>query len=390
MVERLYDALLRRQTAWREALTPVLRRLLRFLALPWLYATAIPWSDGGPGRLQAVGDLLHVFFRLGYFPDNYGPCRLWEKPRGEWVLYYGSGYNPRARARLRRSVQPRHLEAVFEDKHVAALLVQGADLPQPTFYGTVAPGVDYVRSIEAVMAAHGETALMIKPVGGAMGRGVGRVERRGDGLWVRVGDESARPLSERRPASRELLQGVVESDAAIARLAPGALSTIRVVTMLARGGDVVLLGATMRCGRRDSVVDNWSAGGIAVGVDDATGALAADGFDKRGRRYAEHPDTGVPFHGTVIPRWDEVRDLAVRTQAAFPFFRLFGVDVAVGAAGPVIIEINALPDLVFQEQTSGPLLGREDVLEAFAADDLLFSGPQRRLLADSRARSQPS
>ena len=385
MVERLYESLLRRQAMWREALTPVLRRLLRFLALPWLYATAIPWSDSGPGRVRAMRDLLHVFFQLKYFPDNYGPCRLWEKPRAEWVLFYGSGYNPWARARLRRSVQPRHLEAVFEDKHVAALLVQGAELPQPAFFGTVAPGPDYVRRIEDVMTEHAAAVVMIKPVGGAMGRGVGRVERRDDGLWVRVGDEAARPLHERRPASRELLQGVVESDPSIARLAPGALSTIRVVTMLTQDGRVVLLGATMRCGRRESVVDNWSAGGIAVGVDDATGELAAIGFDKRGRRYAEHPDTGVPFQGVVIPRWAEVRDLAVRTQAAFPFFRLFGVDVAVGAAGPVIIEINALPDLVFQEQTSGPLLARRDVLEAFAADDLLFSGAQRALLAGHRS-----
>ena len=76
---------------------PLVRRTLRFLALPLVYVRVLRDAGGAVGPLRAARDLLHIFFVLKYYPDNYGPCRLWERDRAEWPLYYGSSYNTYAR-----------------------------------------------------------------------------------------------------------------------------------------------------------------------------------------------------------------------------------------------------------------------------------------------------
>lgn len=383
MVEGIYERIVYVLRGTDRALKPHLRRLLRLAALPWYYATGIDWRECDVSRLQAASDLFYIFFVLRYYPDNYAACRLWEQPRRDWVRYYGSSYNPYPRHRLQREVQRPEFEILFEDKQVASLLCAGAGLPQPRVFGVVDPGPGLTARVGALLDAAAADAAMLKPVHGSAGQGVVRIERRGAGLVVRDG-RGETPLDDYRLQERALLQEVVCSAPEILQLAPGALSTIRVITLLTRAGTVLVLGASMRFGIGASVVDNWSAGGVAVGIDVESGRLHAVGFDKRGRRHLRHPDTGLAFGDTPIPHWSEVLDLARRTQSAFGFFRLFGVDVAVGAGGPCLIEINALPDIVFQEQTSGPIFDRAGVLEAFADYDLLINTKQQDLLGQVR------
>lgn len=380
MIQSLYE---RATFAVRElgrALVPYLRRAVRLAALPWLFFTQIDRRECPLPAWRIAADLSYIFFVLKYFPDNYAACRLWEVPRESWVWYYGSSYNPYPRAQLRRAVQRPQYTALFEDKEVADLLCRGVGLPQPRLLGVLDPDADYRAELPAMVARAGLAAAIVKPVGGAAGRGIvvfesvdGRPRLRGAGV---AGDLASFALG-----SRAVVQEILKPDPALADLAVGALSTVRVVTYLTRDRRLLILGATMRFGVRGSIIDNWSAGGIAVGVDAQTGRLAETGFDKRGRRHVAHPDTGATFAGREVPRWREVLALAERAQRAFGFYRLLGMDVGITDAGPCLIEINAEPDLVFQEQTSGPLLARPGVLAAFADDGLLINARQRRQAA---------
>lgn len=41
-----------------------------------------------------------------------------------------------------------------------------------------------------------------------------------------------------------------------------------------------------------------------------------------------------------MPHWPEVRDLALRAAAAFPWVRFVGWDIAISEGGPVLVEGN--------------------------------------------------
>jgi hypothetical protein len=121
---------------------------------------------------------------------------------------------------------------------------------------------------------------------------------------------------------------------------------------------------------------------VAVGIDHNTGKLKEIAFDKLGNQYREHPISKVVFKDFQLPKWDEVIQVAIKVQKACSFYRLLGMDIALSKEGPILIEVNANPDVVFQEQTSGPLLRDKRVLQEFAQYDLLINKFQKDLLKD--------
>jgi len=156
---------------------------------------------------------------------------------------------------------------------------------------------------------------------------------------------------------------------------------MRVVTMLTAAGEAILVGANIRFGIGNSIVDNTSAGGISVGIDPATGGLKKYAHAMNCRRYTQHPTSGFTFEGFQIPGWPAVLQAALSIQRILPFSKIAGFDICVDENGrPVLIEINGLPDLVPMEQLNGPLLANRRTLQAFAEYDLLPSQLQRDLL----------
>lgn len=112
-----------------------------------------------------------------------------------------------------------------------------------------------------------------------------------------------------------------------------------------KGGEVNTKLGYLRIGRADSLVDNQSSGGIVAPINLETGVLdaAIDGLPTR-ESWSSHPDTGSPIEGQKPPLFEEARKLAEHCISCFPGLGFAGVDVAVGEAGPVIIELNVNPD----------------------------------------------
>jgi glutathione synthase/RimK-type ligase-like ATP-grasp enzyme len=77
--------------------------------------------------------------------------------------------------------------------------------------------------------------------------------------------------------------------------------------------------------------------------------------------------------------WDDIVQLAVSTQIQCAFYRLLGLDIALSSTGPIVIEINAFPDLVAEEQLSGPLLKDSCIKDEFNKYDLLINKFQKKL-----------
>lgn len=354
-----------------------LRHCMRFAMLPRLFAS-IDWNTCSRGRIGVLFDFLYSFFVLKNFPDNYGPCRLWERPRNEWALYFGSNYNPYQRARLRREVHPYHLEQGLRSKIVADALCRSMGLPVPIERAVLHKRENAERPLREAFARSGSTRLIIKPEFGHAGLGIAMAEQIDGQVVINTAGRKTKP-KDFVVWERMVVQDVLVQSEVIARVADRSINTLRLLTMLTKDGQFVPIGASMRFGIGDAYIDNWSAGGVAVGVDMHSGTLKAHAFDKKGRSYASHPVSGVVFDGFLLPEWRDALILGERVQRAFPFFRILGMDIAFTRHGPVLIEINNDADTVFQEQTSGPLFASKVVWEAFRSYDLLISNKQKAL-----------
>jgi hypothetical protein len=357
---------------------PHLRQLLRFLALPYCYFYLVDWRHLRRRHLSVAVDLLYSFFVLNNFPDNYSRCHLYEKSRSDWAYYYGSLYNPFQRGRLHRAVQPPAYRILFEDKEVCQMLCSGAGLRMPRSYGTLAPEYDLSQQVHALLLENGSKPMFAKPVSGAAGAGIFVVSASNNGIIAQTG-AGLLPIDCLQIRERYIVQEVVSQHPALARIHEPSLNTLRFLTMLCPEGEARILSVLIRFGIGEAFVDNWSAGGLAVGIAPESGALFRDAYDKLGARCDCHPNTGVRFEGYQVPEWDRVVALAKAVQRAFPFYRMLGQDVAVACDGPVLVEINAEPDLICQEQAAGPLLKNRDNFAMFGDYNLLINKRQRTL-----------
>ncbi|MDX2465263.1 MAG: sugar-transfer associated ATP-grasp domain-containing protein [Porticoccus sp.] len=122
------------------------------------------------------------------------------------------------------------------------------------------------------------------------------------------------------------------------------LNTLRIWATKNRN-DIEILGAVLRLGRDNQVIDNASQGGLIVNIDLDTGKLE-ELTDTGILRvaYKVHPSTGCQIEGVELPHWEACINLSKRALAAFPGMRFVGLDMAIGPDGPVIVELNPEPD----------------------------------------------
>lgn len=358
---------------------PRLRRLLRFLALPYCYFFLVNWKECTASKIQVAKDLLYIFFVLKYYPDNYSPCRFWEKERSAWNYYYGSSYDPYQRGRLRKQVQPFEYLILFDDKEICNLLCRGIDkVAVPDYYGVISHDMDYKKLLDNLLLSSGHERLIVKPVNGSAGQGISMVVRNYGDTTVRSGSAEC-DLDDFVLLDRSIVQSVIKQSEEIARISPGSVNTIRVVTLYTVDGEAIIISASMRFGVGNAFIDNWSAGGIAVGVDHANGMLRNIAYDKNGKQYRSHPVSNIYFEGLQLPHWPAVIEMATAVQKACPFFKLLGLDVALTVNGPVLVEVNPSTDIIFQEQTAGPLLSDINTWRQFKKYNLLVNKYQEQL-----------
>ena len=349
--------------------------------LPTCYRHFRAIKDCSKSRTGLAFDLLTWFFSYNTLPTHYAKYRLWEVDRRDWKFYYASNYRPSQEARLKRVVQPLEYRVVFNDKYICGLLCQALGIRIPRTHGVLEPSLDYRSQLEAWLAASSAGRLIIKPLCGRSGRDIVVAERTENGPVIRSG-RMVVPLDQHILREKAIVQDFVAQHPGLAVFSSSSVNTLRVVTMVTPQDDIILVNATFRTGVGHAVVDNWSAGGVAAGVDCESGRLKKHGYDKKANRYVAHPTSGIVFEDYPIPEWERVRAAAVAIQEAFSFYRMLGLDIALDPDGePVLIEINYGPDLMFSEQTCGPLFKSDRVLRAFGEYGLLVNRHQRKLYA---------
>lgn len=220
-----------------------------------------------------------------------------------------------------------------------------------------------IRCVETLMSLEGsdpgrplpERDLFIKPTGGRGGRGAERWDLVGPSQFASPsneqlpGEDLLRRLVERSKHTPLLVQLRMVPDPSLQRITSGALPTLRVLTCLNEENEPEVMAAMIRMSfGSNRTVDNLHASGMGALVDVASGTLGKAsnlGADARLGWFSNHPDTGAPIEGAVVPSWETVKTAAIGAHRQFKDRVVIGWDVAVLEDGPIFIEGNGNPDL---------------------------------------------
>ena len=121
-----------------------------------------------------------------------------------------------------------------------------------------------------------------------------------------------------------------------------ALNTVRIYTILNSNLEVNIAGTFIRCGIGESIVDNFSAGGVLYNIDIETGIILSKGFNFKGQ-YLYHPGSSIKMVGYQIPYWNQVIDYVKQLAMVVPQCKIVGWDIAITEKGIDIIEGNCDP-----------------------------------------------
>jgi hypothetical protein len=149
-----------------------------------------------------------------------------------------------------------------------------------------------------------------------------------------------------------LIQPCLTNHPDVMDLTPGALSTVRLLTILNEQGEPEAVNAAFRmASSKASAVDNFHAGGIAAAVDLATGTLGEATGLRDLRWHEQHPLTGARIRGRLLPNWTEAVALAIAAHRLVAPRILVGWDIGFLPDGPCLIEGNVGPDADIHQRT---------------------------------------
>lgn len=142
-----------------------------------------------------------------------------------------------------------------------------------------------------------------------------------------------------------IIEEYMEQHDEYAKYNPSSVNTYRVLVKKRDMNAPEVLGGYLRVGRAGALVDNGTAGGIIFPFDCESGVIST-GFlvNDRQQEFDCHPDNGVQIAGTKLSFYVEGLELAKEALLAFPETNFAGVDIAFSQDGPVVIELNVLPD----------------------------------------------
>lgn len=136
-----------------------------------------------------------------------------------------------------------------------------------------------------------------------------------------------------------ILEDLIEQVQEMSQFNPTSVNSVRIPTFRTKNG-YEIFGTFMRVGRKGSIVDNAGAGGIFVRVDEISGEIISDGFTEQGNIFEYHPDLNIPFKGFKIPRYAELKSIAIKCHNDLEDHKYVGWDFALTKDGWVLLEGN--------------------------------------------------
>lgn len=147
-----------------------------------------------------------------------------------------------------------------------------------------------------------------------------------------------------------LVEEKIEQGKEMKVLNESSVNTLRIIPFI-KDGKCIIHKPFMKIGQNGSFVDNGGAGGILVAIDANTGIAISDGVDEKLNRYEVHPNSKIKFQGFQVPKWDEVKKLALEVAKVHDGGRYIGFDFAYSTNGWVVVEANGRTQFLGQQMT---------------------------------------
>ena len=143
----------------------------------------------------------------------------------------------------------------------------------------------------------------------------------------------------------------------IARVNESSVNTIRMISLLSADGPKIY-SRIFRVGVAGKKVDNYSSGGLTIGINE-DGILNKYAYNSKGERFERHPSNDFVFEGYKIPGFEKAVELVKKAHPMVPHFRLVSFDIAIDEKGEaVFIEANLCKGSIeIHEFNNGPLFG---------------------------------
>lgn len=188
-----------------------------------------------------------------------------------------------------------------------------------------------------------DQSLFCKLVDGECGYGVFQLDILQGKFFINGTPSTKEEIKQRFTKGRYLAQSVIKQHPVMSQLHPQSINSMRLITVRSmKDKTIQVFPSILRIGTGNSIVDNTSQGGLAVGIDLDTGRLKQYGFYKPqfGLKVDVHPDSKIRFDQFVIPHYKEAVKQAVYFHSMLPELHSVGWDIAIGDDGPIFIEGN--------------------------------------------------
>lgn len=148
---------------------------------------------------------------------------------------------------------------------------------------------------------------------------------------------------------------------------PTSLNTIRCITYRdVKTGEIHVLGSVLRIGCQGTVVDNASAGGSFVGIED-DGTLGKFACNHFGDKRSVFNDIDFSENVFKMPNYNGVKRFAKEVTQKVPHASILALDIFLDDHNtPKLIEVNThCLTVYFLQMTKGAFFGKytEDVIE---------------------------
>jgi hypothetical protein len=262
----------------------------------------------------------------------------------------------------------KHWWAIADDKFVAYTFLSGlgASIPatQAVFVlsGRNFGSVPALRSMEALrqfLAGAARFPLFAKPVAGIASFGAFRLERfdaAADAVILTgEGSVGLNTFTARLGTEGYLLQDAVVPHPLLAETCGPHVSTVRLVVVVEEG-KAEIVQTVLKIAAAGNVADNfWRPGNMLASIDGQSGVLlrVVQGFLPEQSELQAHPDTGKTLVGLRLPHWQKVLDSCLELAMDFAPLRFQSWDIAIGADGPIFIEVNTGASFMLSQVATG-------------------------------------
>ena len=183
--------------------------------------------------------------------------------------------------------------------------------------------------------------IIVKPIDDQQGHGIFKLDSGA------CSDSLKQSFEICKRSGRYVCEEIVKNEVRLQSINPTSLNTIRINTFLNSKNELIFLGAGLRCGMNDSVVDNWASGGVFYPINIEEGIIDGYGLDKKGNKYCFHPSTRIKMIGLEIPDYKKLLPYIEKVAMCNTNAKLVGWDIAVTEDGFELIEGNIGADEYF-------------------------------------------